>query len=52
MDSNNDRISSSARYTTQLDTGNLEGADIAGAAINDSQALNELGVRVTVEEKA
>ena len=26
--------------------------DIAGAAINDSQALNELGVRVTVEEKA
>ena len=30
----------------------LRAPDIAGAAINDSQALNELGVRVTVEEKA
>jgi len=27
-------------------------ADIAGAGITDSQAFNELGARVTVEEKA
>ena len=52
MESNSDRISSIARYTTQLVTASLEGADIAGAEINDSQAFNELGARVTVEEKA
>jgi hypothetical protein len=52
IDPNNDSISSDARYTTQLVGASLEGADIAGAEINDSQAFNELGARVTVEEKA
>jgi len=36
---------------SQLVTASLETADLASAEINDSQAFNEFGARVTVEEK-